>query len=73
MNLSELIIFLLVTGAIGALVGGMIGLFTGGFAKGAQLGALFGPVAAHCIITIVVFFCGLRNKLERKKEDRTTS
>jgi len=71
MNLPELIIFLLVTGAAGAGVGAIVGLFTGSIAPGAKLGTLLGPIVGAVIMTIWGAGVALRSKREKNK-DRTS-
>ena len=67
MNFPELVIFLLVTGCLGAIVGGGIGFFWGNAAGAAKLGALLGPIAVGTIITVIIGCCNLREKLKDRK------
>lgn len=71
MNLPELIIFLLVTGAAGAGVGAIVGLFTGEIAPAARLGLLLGPIVGAVAMTIWASAVKLKDR-RRKNEDRTT-
>lgn len=70
MNMFELIIFLVVTGSVGAAIGWLVGVFTGNSAHAARLGTLLGPIVAAIALTIWAFGLQLRKKRE-KPEERT--
>ena len=72
MNLPELIIFLLVTGAAGAGVGAIVGLFTGAVAPAAKLGVLLGPIVGAVAMTIWAASVRLKDK-RNKSGDRTNA
>ena len=75
MNLFELLVFLVVTAAIGAVGGVTVGFFTGAFARGALFGAIAGPIVVACGIQLYLFISKPRNsrvhKGTRKNEKNT--
>ena len=69
MNIVELSIFLLLTGAGGAIVGGILCHFTGSLSKGAELGACAGPVVTGVAVTLYISISGVLKKLMESRKN----
>ena len=56
MTLRDLLVYLVVTAAVGAGFGALVGLLSGNVIKAATIGTFVGPIIAAVGITIIGYF-----------------